>query len=364
MIHRLSSLLAGLTLFFTVTLWAQQSNKPLRLEQMAWTDAERVLNDSTIVVIPLGSALKEHGPHLQLQNDWLIAEYCKQRLPALQNVVITPTVNYHYYPAFTEYPGSTTLRLQTARDLIIDICLSFAKFGVRRFYVLNTGVSTNRALKPAAETLALNGILLHYTDLLVALAPAEKLVAKQQGGTHADEIETSMMLVIAPQSVAMVKAVKDISPSKGTGGLTRDPNGEGVYSRTGIFGDATLATREKGALVLDSLMVRIHDDIQTLRRTSLPQTPSLSDIQQHYAGVYSTAIGDSVSIEARAQKLWLKRKGLPELELWQEQPTRFFTRHGHYKGGDGIVTFFEESPGNILLHLQLATMDIFARKQR
>jgi hypothetical protein len=248
--------------------------------------------------------------------------------------------------------------------MIMDICLSFVRFGVRRFYVLNTGVSTNRALKPTAEILARNGIIFHYTDLLVALAPAEKLVAKQEGGTHADEIETSMMLVIAPKSVNMTKAAKDISPSKGTGGLTRDPNGEGVYSRTGIFGDATLATREKGALVLDSLMAHVQQDVQNLRRTSLPQAPLLTEAQQRYAGVYATATGDSITITARAQTLRLKRPGLPEVELWQEQASRFFTRYGHYKGGDAVVTFFEERPGSgVMVHIQLAATDIFARKQ-
>lgn len=355
--------LFGLLFTGLLPLIAQQA-EPLWLERLPWADAERTLNDSTIVVFPLGAALKEHGPHLQLQNDWLIAEYCKQHLPKIPNLVVTPTLNYHYYPAFTEYPGSTTLRLQTARDVLIDLCLSFVRFGVRRFYVVNTGVSTNRALKPAAEILAQNGILLHYTDLLVALAPAEKLVAKQQGGTHADEIETSMMLVIAPQSVAMEKAAREISPSKGNAGLTRNPNADGVYSRTGIFGDATLATREKGVLVLDSLLYHIRHDIQTVRLANLPGPVGITAAQQQYAGVYRTAAGDTVRIVHDRQKLWLKRQGLPELELWQELPTRFFTRNGHYKGGDGVITFFEEQGGLWGLHLMLPGADIFARKQR
>ncbi|MET1084232.1 MAG: creatininase family protein, partial [Burkholderiales bacterium] len=69
--------------------------------------------------------------------------------------------------------------------------------------------------------------------------------SEQEGGTHADEVETSMMLYIDPSSVDMSKAVKDYTPSTGTGLLNRRPGGTGTYSRTGIWGDPTRATREK-----------------------------------------------------------------------------------------------------------------------
>src|SRR5207248_6404955 len=125
------------------------------------------------------------------------------------SVVIAPTLAYHFYPAFAEYPGSISLRLETARDLVVDVCWSLARFGPRRFYALNTGVSTVRALAPAAEILQREGVLLPYTDLLKVLAPVEKQVARQEGGTHADEIETSMILYMSPSDVDMAKAVKD-----------------------------------------------------------------------------------------------------------------------------------------------------------
>src|SRR5918992_972188 len=125
----------------------------------------------TVVVIPLGAAAKEHGPHLKLKNDWLIAEYLKKRVLEQSDVVVAPTVNYHFYPAFLEYPGSTSLRLETARDLIVDVCKSLAGYGPRRFYVLNVGISTRFALQPAAEALAKEGLILHYTDLLKITGP-------------------------------------------------------------------------------------------------------------------------------------------------------------------------------------------------
>src|SRR5271163_1765737 len=218
--------------------------KGILLEDLTWQEAEKVLTPSTVVVIPIGAESKEHGPHLKLKNDWLMAEYLKREVLKSADVVVAPTVNYHFYPAFVEYPGSTTLRLETARDLMVDICRSLAHYGPRKFYALNTGVSTLRALKPAVEILAAEGITLRYTDILNATASLEKEIKQQEGGTHADEMETSMMLFIAPETVDMSKAKKDYHP--GPGPLTRDPKGAGTYSASGIYGDATLATRAKG----------------------------------------------------------------------------------------------------------------------
>jgi creatinine amidohydrolase len=264
-------LLLVLLIASAVAVTAQPKTKGILLEDLTWVEAEKVLTEKTVVVIPLGAAAKEHGPHLKLKNDWLIAEYLKKRVLSQSNVVIAPTINYNFYPAFLEYPGSTSLRFETARDLIVDICKSLAGYGPRRFYVLNTGVSTLRALQPAAESLAREGIVLRYTDILKITGPVEKAIGKQEGGTHADEIETSMMLYMAPSTVNMKKAAKDYHPSNERG-LTRDPKGKGSYSPTGIFGDATLATTAKGEKITKALVEGILKEIEDLRRTSeLPQ---------------------------------------------------------------------------------------------
>lgn len=234
------------------------------LADLTWVEAEKALTPETVVVIPIGAESKEHGPHLKLKTDYLEAEYYKRQILASADVVVAPTVNYSFYPAFAEYPGSTTLRLETARDMLVDICRSLARYGPRRFYALNTGVSTLRALAPAAELLAGDGIVLRYTNILEVGAEAEKRVKKEEGGTHADEIETSLMLYIDPASVDMRKAVKDYHPSAGP--LTRDPHKPGAYSASGIYGDATLATREKGEAVARATVEGMLREIEALRR--------------------------------------------------------------------------------------------------
>jgi creatinine amidohydrolase len=253
---------------------ASTKTKGILLEDLTWVEAEKVLTSNTVVTIPLGAEAKEHGPHLKLKNDWLMAEYLKRRVLERADVVMAPTINYNYYPAFLEYPGSTCLRLETARDVVIDICRSLARYGPRRFYIINTGVSTVDALKPAAEILTNEGILLRYTDALTVTEQVEKTVSKQEGGTHADEIETSMMLYMAPDTVDMKKAVKDYHPRKGKGGLTRDPNANGIYSPSGIWGDPTLATLDKGKAVTEALVDATLNEIEDLRRSPLPERKS------------------------------------------------------------------------------------------
>jgi creatinine amidohydrolase len=245
----------------------EHTNPAVLLESLSWDEAEHVLTPNTVVVIALGAESKEHGRHLQLNNDFLMAEYLKKRVldAAPQNVVVAPTINYSFYPAFLEYPGSTSLSMDTARAMITDIVHSLAHYGPRRFYVLNTGISTLRPLAQATADLAKDNIVLHFTDLTKD-DPVEKKL-RQSGGTHADEIETSMMLYIAPETVRMKKAARDLNPNQ-PGGLTRDPQGKGTYSPTGAWGDPTLATREKGQAVVESLVTTILKDIEELRQTA------------------------------------------------------------------------------------------------
>jgi creatinine amidohydrolase len=267
-VSRMSRALAGGLALAIALASGMAEAKGVLLEELSWPEAERALGPLSIAVFPLGAAAKEHGPHLPLRNDFLIAEYLKRRVLAAADVVVYPTVNYGYYPAFVEYPGSTTLRLETARDLIVDLCRSAARHGPRRCYVLNTGISTLASLAPAAEILRKDGIALAYTDLRKASGAARRAVEQQEGGSHADEIETSMMLYIAPEIVRMDKAAKDYHPAEG--GLTRDPKGAGAFSPTGIYGDATLATRRKGQKVVEALVAGILADLAALKAAPLP----------------------------------------------------------------------------------------------
>ncbi len=109
--------------------------------------------------------------------------------------------------------------------------------------------------------------MLRYTDILAVAADTVRSVEEQDGGTHADEIETSIMLYIAPESVDMSQAARDYHPGKGR--LTRTPGGAGIHSPTGIYGDATLASSAKGKAVVEAMVRGILEDIQRLRSEPL-----------------------------------------------------------------------------------------------
>lgn len=235
----------------------------VRLESLTWAEAEAVLRQHRLAVVPVGARCKEHGMHLPLNTDFLMAEYLAERIAQDCPVVLLPTVQYGYYPAFVEYPGSMHIRQDAFRDTLEDICHSLARHGLRRVYFLNTGISTSWALEPARQHLAAAGILMEYTDLTSATAAVEAGLRQQSAGTHADEIETSMLLYMAPQVVQLQRAQRDIHPERGPGPLTRDPAArKGVYSPTGAWGDPTLATKEKGRIVTEALVAHIKDALR------------------------------------------------------------------------------------------------------
>ncbi|MES2178292.1 MAG: creatininase family protein [Gemmatimonadota bacterium] len=110
--------------------------------------------------------------------------------------------------------------------------------------------------------------MLTYTDGGRRTDSVRTAISKQPGGTHADEMETSMLLYMYPQFVDMTKAANDYHP--GAGGLARDSamsvrDGK-TWSRTGIYGDATLATREKGRQYVEAHLLDILESIEALRR--------------------------------------------------------------------------------------------------
>lgn len=229
----------------------------VKLELLNWIEAEQYFATDPVVVIPLGAAAKEHGPHLPLNNDAIIAGWLADEIMRRLPVVVAPLINASYYPAFTEYPGSISLRLETACDLIVDTCNSLAGFGLTRFYVLNTGLSTLRPLSAAGQLLDAT-IRFGYLDLDAALQTLPADLLQQEYGSHADEHETSLMLHIAPQVVDMSRAVDD--GSGGDGRLTRS-QGQGTWSASGVYGQATLANAEKGQVIAEFLLAHCLDEI-------------------------------------------------------------------------------------------------------
>ena len=335
-------LMAGIGLA-ALTAAAQMPARPgVMLGELTWQEAEGALTPSTVVVIPLGAATVQHGPHLRLDNDERLAKYLAQRVRALTDVVIAPTLTYHFYPTFLEYPGSTSVSLDTSRDMTVDIVRTLAKYGPRRFYVLNTGVTTTFALKDAADALANDGILLGYTDVTWRLAHAS--VVRQQArltASHADEVETSIMLFVDPAAVDMKKAVREYG--RGNGPMTRLKDAPGTYSASGVAGDPTVATREKGRVFVEALVAGALEDIDSLRaarlpaaRTSTPPPPPPPRPVPAQPAEQKQANGCPVSDE-RAIRAVGERFSYLWRQLDAEAIALLFTENGDMRHPDGTI---------------------------
>ena len=119
------------TIFVTILLIFVLSNpgfcqkkESVELEYLNWLQAEKVLKKYQVALISLGARTKEHGPHLPLNNDYIMAEYLKKRVMKEVPVVVLPTLQYGFYPAFLEYPGSVSVNSVTFRNLLMAIALS------------------------------------------------------------------------------------------------------------------------------------------------------------------------------------------------------------------------------------------------
>ena len=229
------------------------------LEDLSWPEAERWLAGDPLLLLPLGAAAKEHGPHLPLATDRITVDWLAAQLVGEFPLLVAPTVAYHHYPAFVDFPGSTTLAADTSRDLIVQICESLARHGMRRCYALNNGVSTLGPLRAAAELLAGGGVELRWLDLGALHRRFNAEFGAPEWSGHADEVETSLMLHIAAQCVDMARAVAD--GGEGPGPLRRERDLPGLYAPHGVVGDARRATAAKGARVAAAMLAQIRAEL-------------------------------------------------------------------------------------------------------
>ena len=230
------------------------------IERMCWDEVARRIQDGAAAILPIGSAAKQHGFHLPLNTDRIQAEWLAGRLAAEFDALIWPTLSYGHYPAFVEYPGSSSLSASTFEMLVHEIAAGILGNGCQKLIVINTGISTLAPVDRALARLASE----RATHLWIHGGPRYPRVARQlaeQGhGSHADELETSLMLVLAPHLVDMTRAEASPTLKQETpGALTpSDPNSPN-YSRSGSFGDPTRATSAKGEALLAAMLDDLHD---------------------------------------------------------------------------------------------------------
>jgi creatinine amidohydrolase len=232
------------------------------IERLSWDAVARRIESGAAAILPVGAGAKEHGFHLPLNTDRLQAEWLAAKIADRFDALIWPTVTYGYYPAFVEYPGSNSLSAPVFESLIHEITAGIVGFGCRALFVLDTGISTRAPVDRALARLAAGNVL----HLRIHEGPrycrvAEQL-AEQSHGSHADELETSLMLALAPELVDMGGAeASPVRTQEVPGRLTPTDSTSPNYSRSGSYGDPTLATSAKGEALLAAILDDLNEQV-------------------------------------------------------------------------------------------------------
>jgi creatinine amidohydrolase len=234
------------------------------IERLSWDGVARRIAGGAAAILPIGAAAKEHGFHLPMNTDRIQAEWLAATIAGRIDALIWPTVGYGYYPAFVEYAGSSSLSAPVFEAVIAELATGILGLGCRALFVLDTGISTLVPVNRALARLDASNVL----HLRIHQGPRYRRAAaeltEQAHGSHADELETSLMLALAPDLVDMSRA--EASPTLKTetpGRLTPSDPSSPHYSRSGSYGDPTLATHAKGevllAAMIDDLIEQVTD---------------------------------------------------------------------------------------------------------
>ena len=219
------------------------------------------MSDGVIALLPIGAGAKQHGRHLPMSSDQLQAEWLCEQLRLGHPVLVWPPLNYGYYPAFVDYPASASLSAGTFQRLVREVLNEMLRAGARRVLIVNTGISTIAPIEAAIpESPADSRIRLANVYRGPNYLACERSLIEQSRGGHADEAETSIMLAIAPGLVRMESAEPELRPT-GKGPLSRNDSNASNYSPSGVFGDPTLASEEKGRKLLAAMLEDLRQEL-------------------------------------------------------------------------------------------------------
>lgn len=248
---------------------------------MLWQDmskdqlADAAARDAVVVVIV--GATEQHGPHLPVGTDSVCAQEITASAAALASaagteVVLAPPVWWGYSRDHEGFGGTLTVSHQTLSALLVDLGVSVLANGFSRLLFLNGHGSNDRLLyyvirdiQDAAMRPCAVAAVTYWK--LAADVLAEDRDSSPGGMAHACELETSLMLTFRPDLVQMSLArderAIEYSPYRRqdllSAGPVMAPDRFRDLSRSGVVGDPTMATADKGARWADALASRTAD---------------------------------------------------------------------------------------------------------
>ena len=214
------------------------------------------------VIIPLGS-IEQHGPHLPVTTDILIAEYManqiSKKIPAYVMPGIPYGVSYEHESFFNISISSDLLS-----ELLTQVCISLAENGFRSIIILNghhgnMGVVQYVPQKVASKNPKLNVFSINYWNLI------------EREFDHAGFVETSLMLSINPKLVQMNKAKPGYSDKKrlhATYSTFLNNPSSFKITKNGVWGDPTKANSSDGRKIMSTAIKNIIRSIKELHELS------------------------------------------------------------------------------------------------
>lgn len=231
--------------------------------KMTWHDFRDYVVHTPFALLPVG-ALEQHGPHLPFSTDVIIAEYMAEKIAEKTGFILLPALSYTPSFSLRKFPGTIRVSNETFSEQLCEISRSLASHKVQYIYLVIAHIGAKQACQMAERQLLLEDNTAKLVNLaLPGLDEAmQKYCTSQRwhpAYAHADEYETSALLAIRPELVHMEKAVSEYpqkNPLMGPISIAWDE-----FCSTGVIGDATVATAEKGRAMLELM---IEKGLQTI----------------------------------------------------------------------------------------------------
>jgi len=246
----------------------------LRLAEVSWVEAQKILKKVDTVVLPVGST-EQHGPHCPLGTDHMTADAVANDVGERVGLPVLPVVPVGVSSHHRQFTGTLWAPPAVFRDYIKAIILSAASHGPRKFFIVNGHGGNTPSLKEVAEELRSDD------DIFVAIATAYP--AKLDG--HAGEDETSLILHLRPELVDMKKAV-DTKQNEELAGIkmktqkvgpadfgfdTIDLCDTGVFGAAGKTIEAMKATPEHGEEIYKAHLDELCAFAEELKKAKLEE---------------------------------------------------------------------------------------------
>ncbi len=244
-------------------------NAPVLLENLTWPDLQRTLDD--VLLLPVG-ATEQHGPHLPLNTDTLIANAACHFASAQTGAPVLPALSYTVSLGHTEkWPGTFAVMHETLMHTVREIAQWAVASGWKRLLIVNSHFGNDAPLRCAVDRLRFDFV----GKLLVAVrntwALTQSIAAQfthDAADWHANEAETSLLLHLAPHLVRTERIADD--PDRTSGCVF--PHLVAHTSANGVTGRPSEATAERGA----SLLREIGDALAALIERARTEEPPLA----------------------------------------------------------------------------------------